>query len=87
MVKMASVVTEPEKLYYKFSMKYITTGIEKTASDVMYLDFQKAFDKVPHERLLCKIKAHGTVTEIMQLHKRLAYQEKIICICIQQDNI
>ena len=27
--------------------------------DVIYLDFQKAFDKVPHERLLLKLKAHG----------------------------
>ena len=27
--------------------------------DVVYLDFQKAFDKVPHQRLLHKLKAHG----------------------------
>ena len=25
----------------------------------MFLDFQKAFDKVPHARLLSKIKEHG----------------------------
>ena len=27
--------------------------------DILYFDFQKAFDKVPHRRLLSKIKAHG----------------------------
>ena len=27
--------------------------------DVVYLDFQKAFDKVPHCRLVSKLKAHG----------------------------
>ena len=27
--------------------------------DLANLDFQKAFDKVPHERLLLKLKAHG----------------------------
>ena len=27
--------------------------------DVVYLAFQKAFDKVPHQRLLLKLKAHG----------------------------
>ena len=26
--------------------------------DVVYLGFQKAFDKVPHQRLLLKLKAH-----------------------------
>ena len=25
----------------------------------IYLDFQKAFDKVPHQRILLKLKAHG----------------------------
>src|SRR5260221_11311077 len=32
--------------------------------DVIYLDLQKAFDKVPHERLLLKLKAHGITGEI-----------------------
>ena len=27
--------------------------------DVFYLDFSKAFDRVPHQRLLSKLKAHG----------------------------
>ena len=27
--------------------------------DVTYLDFQKAFDKVPHQRLILKLKSHG----------------------------
>ncbi|KAF2358063.1 Reverse transcriptase domain, partial [Trinorchestia longiramus] len=27
--------------------------------DLIYLDFQKAFDKVPQERLTVKVKAHG----------------------------
>uniref|UniRef100_A0A8C3TGZ7 Ataxin 7 like 1 n=1 Tax=Chelydra serpentina TaxID=8475 RepID=A0A8C3TGZ7_CHESE len=27
--------------------------------DIVYLDFQKAFDKVPHQRLLSKVSCHG----------------------------
>ena len=31
---------------------------EESAVDIIYLDFQKAFNKVPHQRLLLKLKAH-----------------------------
>ena len=32
---------------------------EGSPGDKIYLDFKKAFDKVPHHRLLLKLKAHG----------------------------
>ena len=36
--------------------KWIDVG---SPVDIIYLDFQKAFDKVPHQRLLLKLEAHG----------------------------
>ena len=33
--------------------------------DVIFLDLAKAFDKVPHQRLLCKLKAHGIHGKIL----------------------
>jgi len=33
--------------------------------DVVYTDFAKAFDKVPHQRLICKLKSYDIVNEII----------------------
>ena len=33
--------------------------------DVFYLDFQKAFYKVPHQRLLLKLKAHCISNDVI----------------------
>ena len=33
--------------------------------DAIYTDFEKAFDKVPHKRLLCKLQAYGITDEIV----------------------
>ena len=38
---------------------------EGSPVDVIYLDFQKAFDKVPHQRLILKLKAHGMENNII----------------------
>ena len=38
--------------------------------DVVYLDFAKAFDKVPHRRLLQKMKAHGIVGKVAEWVER-----------------
>ena len=41
-------------------MEEITKWIDEGSPvDIIYLDFQKAFDKVPHQKLLLKLKAHG----------------------------
>ena len=41
-------------------MEEITKWIDEGSPvDIIYLDFQNAFDKVPHQILLLKLKAHG----------------------------
>ena len=38
----------------------ITKLVDQGSSvDIIYLDFQKAIDKVPHQRLILKITSHG----------------------------
>jgi hypothetical protein len=47
-------------------MDVITKIIDKgNPADIFYLDFAKAFDKVPHERLLLKLAAKGVTGRIL----------------------
>ena len=39
---------------------------KRMAVDVLYLDFAKAFDKVPHRRLVEKMRAHGLSEEVIK---------------------
>jgi hypothetical protein len=39
---------------------------DKNQVDIVYLDFRKAFDSVPHERLLVKMEAYGIVGPILR---------------------
>ena len=43
-----------------FFLKKITIWVDEGSPvDIIYLDFQIAFDKVPHQRLILKLKSHG----------------------------
>ena len=45
---------------YVMFLEEITKCIDEGSPvDIIYLDFQKAFDKVPYQRLELKLKAHG----------------------------
>ena len=46
-------------------LEEITRLIDEGHSlDVMFLDFSKAFDKVPHARLMLKVRAHGILGSV-----------------------
>ena len=48
-------------------LEYVTHAVDSGKPvDVIYLDFQKAFDKVPHARLLNKLLAHGISGKTLQ---------------------
>ena len=51
------------------------------AVDLVYLDFQKAFDKVPHERLMGKVTAYGIQGNAARwIRNWLAGRRQRVCI-------
>ena len=55
------------KLYF---LEVITKWIDEVSPiDIIYLYFQKAFDKMLHQRLLLKLKAHGIGDGILNWKK------------------
>ena len=49
--------------------------------DVVYLDFQKAFDKVPHQRLILKLKAHGIGNDVINwIEKWLTHRRQRVLL-------
>ena len=48
-------------------LEYVTTQIDNRKHvDCVYLDFSKAFDKVPHQRLLVKLKTMGIDGKVLE---------------------
>ena len=63
-----------------------TTAIDKGDSiDTVYLDFTKAFDKVPHNRLMSKINSIGFNTETLHWIKAFL-SERVQQVCINGSN-
>ena len=51
---------------FLYFLEEITKWVdERSPVDVVYLDFQKAFVKVQHQRLLLKLKTHGMGNDVM----------------------
>ena len=58
--------------------KWVNDG---STVDVVYLDFQKAFDKVPYQRLLLKLKAHGIGNDVISwMEQWLTHRRQIVIV-------
>ena len=54
---------------------------DRSPVNVVYLDYQKAFNKVPHQRLLLKLKAHGIGNDIINwIEKWLTHRRQRVIV-------
>ena len=70
--------------FFEEISKWIDVG---SPVDIIYLDFQKAFDKVPHQRLLLKLKAHGIGDSITDSDSEIGFEWGTSRICIRTYSI
>ena len=63
-------------------MEEITRELDRgNCMDVVYLDFAKAFDKVPHRRLLSKLEAHGIKGNVLEwIDSWLSDRRQRVCV-------
>ena len=61
----------PNKLvmFFEEITKWVDEG---SPVDIIYLDFQKAFDKVPHQRIILKLKITWYGKQYNQLDRAMA---------------
>ena len=58
---------------HSFSLPFRSARDNKIETDLAILDFSKAFDTVPHERLLGKLEFYGIQGQILQLQWTAAF--------------
>ena len=54
--------------------------------DVIYLDFQKGFDKVPHQRIILKLKSHGMGNSIINWIEQWLTDRRLSRLCQLKQN-
>ena len=64
--------------FFEEIIKWVDDG---SPVGVVYLDFQKAFDKVPHQRLLLNLKAHGIGNDVINwIEKWLTHRRQRVIV-------
>ena len=62
MVPKSKIVPNKCVMFFEEITKWVDEG---SPVDIIYLDFQKAFDTVPHQRLILKLISHGMGNSII----------------------
>ena len=54
-------------------LEYMSTDVHGYDIDVIFMDFRKAFDKVPHKRLASKLKSYGITGKVLSWIESFLY--------------
>ena len=67
-------------------LEQLTKSLEKGGQiDIIYTDFEKAFDKVPHLRLLSKLRSYGVNEKLLAWIEEFLFKRKF-CVKVN-DNL
>ena len=68
-------------MFFEEITKWVDDG---SPVDIFYLDFQKAFDKVPHQRLLLRLEAHGICNDVINwIEKWLIHRSNRVIVMVR----
>ena len=71
-------VSNQSLMFFEETTKWVDDG---SPVDVVYFIFQKAFDKVPHQRLLLKLKPHGIGNDVINwIEKWLTHKRQRVTV-------
>ena len=78
MVPKSKIMSNQSLMFFEETTKWVDDG---SPVDAVYLDFQKAFDKVPHQRFLLKLKAHGICNDVINwIEKWLTHRRQRVIV-------
>ena len=63
-------------------LEVLTKAVDEGENlDVIFLDFSKAFDKVPHKKLIAKLAGHGVTGKLQEwiAHWLEGRQQRVVC--------
>ena len=75
---LSKVMSNQSLMFFEEITKWVDDG---SPVDVVYLYFQKTFDKVPHQRLTLNLKAHGIGNDVINwIEKWLTHRRQRVIV-------
>ena len=79
----SNIMSNHSLMFLEEITKWVDDG---SPVDVVYLEFQKAFDKVPHQRVLLKLKAYGIGNDVINwIQEWLTHRRQRVIVIVDDE--